>query len=194
MSRGFSLRSGFIRLITVRWWRMCAIILSIVLELVWNIIFKSDWPFLSGNNQNIIEEKQVVAPVAERPPDAVLLWGDGQLAALLQPPRRGYQRERLWGRNVHHTSSAMFTAAPVLHQVFTLKLTADLPWFYQNPAVSGWCTSAPSAPFASLHHCSYWPTVEILVPPMMIMPSIIIKSLYNPKELCIAQMFFLPCW
>lgn len=44
-------------------------------------------PLLLGDDQHVIEEEQVVALVAESPPDAELFGVEGQLAALLQPPR-----------------------------------------------------------------------------------------------------------
>lgn len=51
------------------------------------ITIHANRPLLLGDDQDIIEEEQIIAPVAEGPPDAELLTGDGQLTALLQPPR-----------------------------------------------------------------------------------------------------------
>lgn len=50
---------------------------------------------------------------------------------------------------------------PAFHPiVLNWNLFGVLPWFSQTPSVSGWCTSAPSSPSASLHHYNYWPAVE----------------------------------
>lgn len=68
---------------------------SFVVEVTLEIVIELRWPFPLGDDQNIVEEKQVVALVAESPPDAVLFGGDCQLAALLQPPWRWDQRKRL---------------------------------------------------------------------------------------------------
>lgn len=71
----------------------------------------SDWPLLLGDDQHVIEQKQVVAPVAESPPDAELFGADGQLSSLLQPTWRRHQRKRLRGHRSKVSKLDVFITA-----------------------------------------------------------------------------------
>lgn len=85
---------------------------TFVAEVGLELVIQRCWPFPLRDDQNVVEEKQVVAPVAESPPDAELFAEERQLAALLQPPWRGDQRKRLQGhrRGFTCTSAQLATS------------------------------------------------------------------------------------
>lgn len=92
-----------------------AIVAVVRLELV----IRRSRPFPLGDDEDVVEEEQVVALVAESPPDAQLFGGDGQLSALLQPPGGAHQRERL---QRHSRGFARSVRPPCLRPALTLIL------------------------------------------------------------------------